>query len=163
MSGLRGDRVVSESGALVPAVQTVEEYRTAMHAKFGFVKGPDGKCVCAYCVKDFDALMEHSAELEMENYSLREKLAVARTSLATERPEAETVAIGAGDSNAGSQSHQEDRPPRNIQEYRAALIKFATGFVRGCCEHGSINATALGLALAEYFKRTPPTETNRKT
>lgn len=46
--------------------------RDALRHTFGFILGPDGKCACAYCVGDTDALVEHAAEYEMLNLTLTE-------------------------------------------------------------------------------------------
>jgi predicted nucleic acid-binding Zn-ribbon protein len=50
--------------------------REVLHKKFGYVPHPDGtnKCHCAYCARDFEAVADHAAELEMSEHSLREQL-----------------------------------------------------------------------------------------
>ncbi|MDP9162382.1 MAG: hypothetical protein M3O09_19420 [Acidobacteriota bacterium] len=68
-----------EDGDTCPeCVEAVEKellpiFREALHKKFGYVAGPEGKCVCAYCVGDLEALMDHSAELEIENLHLEKQ------------------------------------------------------------------------------------------
>lgn len=54
----------------------IKRGRELMHKKFGFVPHPDDpkKCNCAYCARDFEAVAEHAAEMEMELFSTTNQL-----------------------------------------------------------------------------------------
>ena len=46
----------------------IAERNKLLHGKFGFVPSKEnpGKCGCAYCTRDVDALADHAAEMEMQ-------------------------------------------------------------------------------------------------
>lgn len=65
--------------ARVGQLEEAEENRiVTLHKKFGFVPSKDGskKCACAYCVRDFEAVADHAADLEMSDFSKGERIAV---------------------------------------------------------------------------------------
>ena len=57
----------SEISKLKSEVEQFRQAREVLHKKFGFVPHPDDpkKCHCAYCARDFEAVADHAAEMEM--------------------------------------------------------------------------------------------------
>jgi len=53
-----------------------KRYEELLHKRFFFQPHPDDakKCNCAYCARDFEAIAEHAANLEMNEHSLEQRV-----------------------------------------------------------------------------------------
>ncbi len=75
-------RVVNARDALIAAVtahvrREQEQRRQTILHKFGYVKGADGKCACAYCVGDAEALAEYAGDMEMREHTTKQRAEAA--------------------------------------------------------------------------------------